>query len=45
MKRADFWFVIVVLLILLALFLVVMNIHGIFPVPSAEALAKSAVPA
>ncbi|MEM4253959.1 MAG: hypothetical protein QXR48_01040 [Candidatus Woesearchaeota archaeon] len=45
MKKADFWFVFIVLFILLALLLLVINIHGIFPTPPAMGLAKSSIPA
>jgi hypothetical protein len=38
MKKADFFFIIVVLLVFLALLFVVMNAHTLFPVPAPQSL-------
>ncbi len=43
MKKPDFWFIVVVLLVFLALLLVVLNIHGLFPTPSSQELAKTII--
>ncbi len=45
MKKADFVFVIIVLLVFLALLFVIMNVHNFFPTPAPEAFAKSVIPA
>lgn len=45
MKRADLFFVIVVLFVFLALLFIVMNIHHFFPTPAPEAFAESVIPA
>lgn len=44
MKKADWLFIAVVLLVILALVLVVANIHTLFPTPSPQAFAQSVTP-
>ena len=44
MKKADIWFIVIVLLIVLAVIFLVMNNYAIFPTPPAEELAKSVIP-
>jgi hypothetical protein len=45
MKRADFLFVLVISLIILALILVIVNIHTLFPTPEPQAFVNSLAPA
>ncbi|MEM4240013.1 MAG: hypothetical protein QXM31_00735 [Candidatus Woesearchaeota archaeon] len=44
MKKADFWFIVVVLAVFLAIIVLLLNINALFPTPGAEELAKSVVP-
>jgi hypothetical protein len=43
MKKADFWFIVIALLVFLALLIIIMNISGIFPTPNAQELAKTVI--
>jgi hypothetical protein len=44
MNKADFLFVVIVLLVFLTLLILVMNISGLFPTPGAEELARAVAP-
>lgn len=40
-KAVDVWFVIVILLVILALILLIVNIDALFPTPAAQQFAQS----
>ncbi len=44
MKKGDWFFIVVIALVILALVLLVVNIHALFPTPSPQAFAQSVTP-